>query len=64
MGGLCFCYEQNAVKQEQTQFQARSPRGGALGPSTRLYCQTKNLTPSLLQNVLLQLTSDFRASSY
>lgn len=25
IGGLCFCYEQNTVKQEQTQFQARSP---------------------------------------
>lgn len=25
IGGLCFRYEQNVVKQQQTQFQARSP---------------------------------------
>lgn len=48
IGGLCFCYEQNAVKQEQTQFQARSPRGEALGLSARLRIQTKALTSSLL----------------
>lgn len=44
----------NAVKQEQTQFEAPSPQGETLGPSTRLHCQTKALTSSVL--FLLELT--------
>lgn len=44
----------NAVKQEQTQFEAPSPQGETLGPSTRLHCQTKALTSSVLFLLELQ----------
>lgn len=50
----CVSVMNRTLKQEQTQFQAQSPRGEALGPSTRHHSQTKVLTSSLPHRFVLE----------